>query len=190
MRRRIRSAAFPVHRHALPQLLVDGASGRARILPCLLAALRGRLQRPNHRYGHLLERHDRRASWWSRWSRWRRSASTSGCGGSSASATTRRCSRPWSWRRSVIVGVIALLHPVRRPTSHTVIVRHFGRHHQRPVRGADQSAPGPASAVTLPASVIMLFFLLSLALLVGARFAVQLIAEGRDPQHPRRQGRP
>src|SRR5947209_19810644 len=25
MRRRIRSAAFPVHRHSLPQLLVDGA---------------------------------------------------------------------------------------------------------------------------------------------------------------------
>ena len=24
MRRRIRSAAFPVHRHSLPQLLVDG----------------------------------------------------------------------------------------------------------------------------------------------------------------------
>ena len=33
--------------------------------------------------------------------------------------------------------------------------------------------------MALPASVIALFFLLTLALLIGARFAVQLIVEGR-----------
>ena len=36
-----------------------------------------------------------------------------------------------------------------------------------------------ASPVTLPASVIALFFLLALALLVGARFLVHLVVEGR-----------
>ncbi len=54
MRRRIRSAAFPVHRHSVPQLLVDG------ILVALAYYVAFRLRFPegfggvNDRYGDLL----------------------------------------------------------------------------------------------------------------------------------------
>ena len=59
----------------------------------------------------------------------------------------------------VIVGAIALLHPVQKTTGPRF--RHF------------------SSPVTLPASVIALFLLLQVALLVGARFLVHLVIEGR-----------
>jgi FlaA1/EpsC-like NDP-sugar epimerase len=55
----------------------------------------------------------------------------------------------------IVVGAIALLHPVQT------------------------SSRGLSSPVTLPASVIALFFLLMLVLLLGARFLVHLIVEGR-----------
>ena len=63
----------------------------------------------------------------------------------------------------LIVGAIALLHPVQ-----TLLP--YRRHGVTVV----QSSP-----VTLPAGVISLFFLLSLALLLGSRFLVHLVAEGR-----------
>jgi FlaA1/EpsC-like NDP-sugar epimerase len=65
----------------------------------------------------------------------------------------------------VIVGAIALFHPVQTPAFLTE------KH------GALERVP--SSAVTLPAGVIALFLLLSLALLIGARFVVHLIVEGR-----------
>ncbi|MFZ0088492.1 MAG: nucleoside-diphosphate sugar epimerase/dehydratase [Solirubrobacteraceae bacterium] len=77
----------------------------------------------------------------------------------------------------VIVGVIALLHPVTAATTQRVVNHEFLHHHRIGPKYFTRS--GPATAVTLPASVIMLFFLLTLAFLVGARFAVQLIGEGR-----------
>jgi FlaA1/EpsC-like NDP-sugar epimerase len=55
----------------------------------------------------------------------------------------------------VVSGAIALLHPVQT------------------------SSRGLSSPVTLPASVIAMFFLLMLVLLLGARFFVHLIVEGR-----------
>ena len=75
----------------------------------------------------------------------------------------------------IVVGGIALLHPVEAATTHTVLV------HRPPTPSCSlwPRSPGRRSAVTLPASVITLFFLLTLALLVGARFAVQLFFEGR-----------
>jgi FlaA1/EpsC-like NDP-sugar epimerase len=54
----------------------------------------------------------------------------------------------------LIVGAIAVFHPVLRPGH-------------------------PSSAVTLPGGVITLFFLLSLAFLVGSRVLVHLAVEGR-----------
>ncbi|HUO75212.1 MAG TPA: nucleoside-diphosphate sugar epimerase/dehydratase [Solirubrobacteraceae bacterium] len=59
----------------------------------------------------------------------------------------------------VIVGAIALLHPVQNLTGPRL--RHF------------------SSPVTLPVGVIALFLLLAVALLVGARFLVHLVTEGR-----------
>ena len=64
----------------------------------------------------------------------------------------------------VIVGAIALLHPVQTPP--VLRVKHNVFSLQ-------------SSAVTLPASVIALFLLLAMALLVGARFIVHLVIEGR-----------
>jgi FlaA1/EpsC-like NDP-sugar epimerase len=71
----------------------------------------------------------------------------------------------------VVIGIIALLHPLQWPTT----VRVPGIKHHHPA----YTYPGPPAAVSLPSSIIATFFLLTLALLVGARFAVQLIAEGR-----------
>jgi FlaA1/EpsC-like NDP-sugar epimerase len=57
----------------------------------------------------------------------------------------------------IVVGAIALLHPVTFAATPTA----------------------PRTAVTLPSSVIALFFLLTLVLLLGARFIVHLVSEGR-----------
>jgi FlaA1/EpsC-like NDP-sugar epimerase len=57
----------------------------------------------------------------------------------------------------IVVGAITLLHPVQTLSADGV----------------------PRSAVTLPASVIALWFLLTLTLLIGARFVVHLVSEGR-----------
>ncbi len=74
----------------------------------------------------------------------------------------------------VVVGAIALLHPVIAAPTHRQFV---AGHHHHPAHF--KTVSGTASGVTLPGSVIALYFLLSLALLVGARFAVQLITDGR-----------
>ncbi|MBV9006741.1 MAG: polysaccharide biosynthesis protein [Solirubrobacterales bacterium] len=77
----------------------------------------------------------------------------------------------------VVVGAIALLHPVIAPTTQRIpFPVHHPPHH--PTIGYKNVA-GPASAVTLPGSVIALFFLLMLVLLLGARFIVHLMSEGR-----------
>jgi FlaA1/EpsC-like NDP-sugar epimerase len=154
MRQRIKSAAFPVHRHSLPQLLVDG------ILVALAYFLAFRLRfEPDavpQRYEHLFA-----ATIW--WVIPVLLASLAAFG---------LYQRLWTYvgQRDyeavvkgvvvgtlVIVGAIALLHPVQTtPPFHL------------------QSSP-----VTLPASVIALFLLLMLVLLVGARFLVHLVVEGR-----------
>jgi FlaA1/EpsC-like NDP-sugar epimerase len=170
MRRRIRSAAFPVHRHALPQLLVDGVLVALAYFLAFWLRFEGGFSGPNHRYGQLL--------------------STTIAGVVvvvlAALAAFGQYQRLWRFigqrdyeavlkavfvATVVVVGAIALLHPVQVPTFRRVPgVPH---HHFAYV------VPGPATSVALPASVIMLFFLLTLALLVGARFAMQLLVEGR-----------
>jgi FlaA1/EpsC-like NDP-sugar epimerase len=170
MRRRIRSAAFPVHRHALPQLLVDGLLVALAYFLAFWLRFEGGFHGANHRYGTLL---------------------TTTIGGVVAVtllalATLGQYQRLWRFigqrdyeavlkavfvATIVVVGVIALLHPVQAPTFKRVP----GIQHVHPAT----VVPGPAAPVALPASVISLFFLLTLALLVAARFAVQLVSEGR-----------
>jgi FlaA1/EpsC-like NDP-sugar epimerase len=154
MRRRIRSAAFPVHRHSVPQLLVDG------ILVALAYYLAFRLRftdgltGPNDRYGDLL----------THTLPWVVAISLV------TLALFGQYQRLWTYvgqrdyeavvkglvvATLVIVGGIAFLHPV------TTTV-------------AFQTTP-----VNLPGSVIALFFLLALALLIGARFLVHIVVEGR-----------
>jgi FlaA1/EpsC-like NDP-sugar epimerase len=177
MRRRIRSAAFPVHRHALPQLLVDGVLVALAYFLAFWLRFAGGFGTGAQRYERLL---------------------TATIGWAVVVTLVSLCAfgqyqRLWRFigRRDyeavlkavfaavvVTVGLIALLHPVVAASQRTVELHHYRNHH---VVGAPyyESVPGPRAGVLPPASVTMLFFLLSLALLVGARFAVQLIGEGR-----------
>jgi FlaA1/EpsC-like NDP-sugar epimerase len=150
MRQRIRSAAFPVHRHSIPQLLVDGLL----VALAYFLAFRLRFEDPvPSRYEHLF----------TSTVAWVVVVSVV------VLAAFGLYERLWTFvgqrdyeavvkgvvvSTVVVVGAIALLHPV-------------------------QTSGALSSAVTLPSSVIALFFLLMLALLLGARFLVHLIVEGR-----------
>jgi len=152
MRWRIRSAA-PVHRHSVPQLLADG----------LLVALAYYLAYWLRFDGSVLSRYHDLLTDTIPWV-----VPLTLC----VLAAFGVYQRLWTFvgqrdyeavikatfvATVIAVGVIAVLHPVTAVTS----------------RGAR------ASAVTMPACVIALWFLLMLALLGGARFAVHLAAEGR-----------
>ncbi len=175
MRRRIRSAAFPVHRHALPQLLVDGVLVALAYFLAFWLRFEGGLGGANSRWGQLLEV---TIAW-------------AVVVTLVALAAFGQYQRLWTFvgqrdyeavlkgvvvATVVVVGAIALVHPVEASTTHSFLAeykRHGVEHFYTVVRR------GPTTAVTLPRSVIAPFFLLSLALLVAARFAVQLITDGR-----------
>jgi FlaA1/EpsC-like NDP-sugar epimerase len=173
MRRRIRSAAFPVHRHAVPQLVLDGVLVALAYLLAFLLRFPDGFTRTNHRYELLF---DGTIPWvvlvtivsltaFGQYQRlWRY------VGQRDYEAVLKGV----LVATIVVVGGIALLHPVEAATTHTVLVAGH-RHHPAHLATVD----GPSSAVTLPASIITLYFLLTLALMIGARFAVQLSFEGR-----------
>src|SRR5947209_14535546 len=155
MRRRIRSAARPVHRHSLPQLLVDG------ILVALAYFLAYRLRFDWHVTG-LYEELFEDTVWWV--------VPVS----LAALAAFGVYQRVWTFvgqreyegvvkgviaATVVVVGAIALLHPVQTPP------KFFFKHQVLHVQ---------SNAVTMPASVIALFLLLGLVLLLAARFIVHL----------------
>ena len=159
MRRRIRSAAFPVHRHSVPQLLVDG----------LLVALAYFLAFQLRFDGHVLKRYDQLFDATILWvvpavadRRSPRSASTSGCGRSSASATTRR------WSRAVVVATLVIVGAIDAAAP-----------------GADAARASSTSGSSRrpsrcpPASIALFFLLTAALLLVAARFLVHLVVEGR-----------
>jgi FlaA1/EpsC-like NDP-sugar epimerase len=167
MRRRIRSAAFPVHRHALPQLVVDGLLVALAYFLAFWLRFEGTFPQ---RYGHLL-------------------SDTIGWVVAVTLITLTafgQYQRLWRFigqrdyeavlkgvvvATAVVIGIIALLHPLQWPT--TVKVPGIKHVHPQFFR------TGSDTPVALPASIIATFFLLTLALLIGARFAVQLIVEGR-----------
>jgi FlaA1/EpsC-like NDP-sugar epimerase len=177
MRQRIRSAAFPVHRHALPQLLVDGLLVALAYFLAFWLRLEGGQDTGNGRFDHLL-------------------SSTIGwvvIVFLVSLAAFGQYQRLWRFvgqrdyeavlkaavvATVVVVGAIALLHPVvAAGSSHAV--PHFHHHRHRPETVTYTFVTSPSAAVLLPRGVIALFFLLSVALLIGARFAVQLITDGR-----------
>ena len=154
MRRRIRSAAFPVHRHSVPQLLVDGVLVALAYYLAFRLRFEDGLGGANDRYGDLLTHT-------LPWVVTVALVTLAACG---------QYQRLWTFvgqrdyeavvkglvvATLVIVGAVAFLHPV------TTTV-------------AQQATP-----VNLPGSVIALFFLLALAFLIGARFLVHLVLEGR-----------
>ncbi len=163
MRRRIRPAtAFPVHRYSVPQLLADG------VLVALAYYLAFRLRFSDgfsgsaHRYGDLL----------STTLPWVVPLTLV------VLAAFGQYQRLWTFvgqrdyeavvkgmivATLVAVGAIALLHPVVQNSQVTL----HGR------------LTLQSSTVNPPPSVIALFFLLALALLLGVRFIVHLVAEGR-----------
>jgi FlaA1/EpsC-like NDP-sugar epimerase len=163
MRRRIRSAAFPVHRHSVPQLLVDG------ILVALAYYLAFRLRfvdgfkGPNERFGDLLTH----TIWWlvpltlvvlAAFGQYQRLWTFVG------QRDYEAVVKGLVVATLVFVGAIAFLHPVT--TTPHLSYRNF-------------TVPLQSSPVTLPASVIALFFLLAMTLLIGARFIVHIVVEGR-----------
>jgi FlaA1/EpsC-like NDP-sugar epimerase len=175
MRRRIRSAAFPVHRHAVPQLLVDGVLVALAYFLAFWLRFENGFRASNDRYGHLF---DQTVGW-------------AVLATLVALAAFGQYQRLWRFvgqrdyeavlksvivATVVVVGAIALIHPVEASSVQHVVVDHV-RHGVPHL--SEKTIHGPTTAVTLPGSVISLFFLLSLALLVGARFSVQLIGDGR-----------
>jgi len=151
MRRRIRSAAFPLHRHFLPQLAVDGA------LVALAYYLAFELRfndGPNAYYVHLRER----TIWWVL------------LGSLPVLMLARVYQRRWRYSgqrdyeavaRAVIaivlltVAAIAVFRPVEHQTSHGT------------------------SAIQLPNGVIILYALLALVFLVGVRALARSVYERR-----------
>ena len=163
MRRRIRSAAFPVHRHSLLQLLVDGLL----VALAYFLAFRLRFDEGFHGANHRYEQLFTATVWWV--------APLTVV----ALAAFGVYQRLWTFvgqrdyeavvkgvvlATLLIVGAIAFLHPIQ--TAPQFVVKNNTFRLQ-------------STAVTLPASVIALFALLTLAFLVGARFLVHVIVEGR-----------
>jgi FlaA1/EpsC-like NDP-sugar epimerase len=154
MRRRIRSAALPVHRHSLLQFILDGLLVAFAYLLAFWLRFDDGLPTtgPNARYTHLFDH----TIWWV--------APMS----LAVLATFGVYERLWTYvgqrdfeqvakgvvvATLLVVGVIALVHP------YTTVVKHVN--------------------VPLPASVAVLFLLLMLAMLTGVRFLTHLVTEGR-----------
>jgi FlaA1/EpsC-like NDP-sugar epimerase len=153
MRRRIRSAAIPFHRHSLPQIAVDGAL--VALAYYLAFHLRFDEGLP-HRYALLLER----TIWWVV------------IGGVLALALSRVYLRSWSYSgqrdyEAIVRGAVAttLLAVVGVAVLRPVQIPHHG-----------------TLAVSLPVGVIALFGLLLVMLLVGVRLLARAVHERRLPK--------
>src|SRR3954464_13314333 len=151
MRRRLSSAAFPLHRHSLPQLAMDG------VMVALAYELAYRLRFDSgipHRYQLLL---DRTIVW--------------AVVASLVIFVLFRLYQKW-WRyvtgrdyvsiaQAIVIATLSL--PAFVATTHPVKVR------------SDQGF----TTVNIPLGVLVLFFLLTLTMVAGARFAARLLHDPR-----------
>jgi FlaA1/EpsC-like NDP-sugar epimerase len=151
MRRRIRSAAFPLHRHSLPQLAVDGALvALAYYLAFELRFNNG----PNAYYVDLRER----TIWWVL------------AGSLPVLVLARVYQRRWRYSgqrdyEAVARGVVAVV----LLTVVAVAV----------LRPVEHATPHGTAAIGLPNGVIVLFALLALVFLVGVRAVARSVYERR-----------
>jgi FlaA1/EpsC-like NDP-sugar epimerase len=151
MRRRIRSAAFPLHRHSLPQLAVDGALvALAYYLAFELRFNNG----PNTYYVDLRER----TIWWVL------------AGSLPVLVLARVYQRRWRYSgqrdyEAVARGVVAVV----LLTVVAVAV----------LRPVEHETPHGTAAIGLPNGVIVLFALLALVFLVGVRALARSVYERR-----------
>ncbi len=156
MSRRFRSAALPVHRHSLPQFVLDGLLvAFAYVLAFWLRfdGLPG--QRADAKYVRLLPH----TVWWvvpltlivlAGFGLYERLWTYIG------QRDFEQLVKGACVAAVLVVGAIALTHPVTAPGKH-----------------------GFRTGVPLPASVAVLFLLLTLALLGGVRFVTRLVTDGR-----------
>jgi FlaA1/EpsC-like NDP-sugar epimerase len=162
MRRRIRSAAFPVHRHSLPQLVLDGALVALAYILAFHVRFDGDLP---PRYAHLLWQtlpwvvplalvlfavFGLYAKWWRYW----------------GTEDYENVAKAVALSTLAVVAIIGLLHPV---VVHPLIRPHPLLH---PNQGYHATI-----AVTAPFGVTAAFLLLQLGLLGGARWGVQRVFE-------------
>src|SRR5438128_1776142 len=151
MRRRIRAAAFPLHRHSLAQLAVDGALvALAYWLAFPLRFTNG----PTGYYAHLRER----TIWWVL------------AGSFPVLLSARVYQRRWRYSgqrdyEAVLRGVLAI-----------VVLTVVGVAVVRPVEHATRHG---TAAIGLPNGVIVLFGLLALVFLVGVRALTRSVYERR-----------
>jgi FlaA1/EpsC-like NDP-sugar epimerase len=150
MRRRLRSAAFPLHRHSLPQLAIDGAL--VAVAYYLSYRLRFDAGRMPHKYDRLFD-----------------ATIVFVVAGSLVVFTLFRLElKQWRYTSSrdylgilqavvantaALLAFVAITHPVTEP-SHTGEV-----------------------TVSVPTGVIAMYFLLTLALIGGARFVARIVYE-------------
>ncbi len=151
MRRRTTSAGWPIHRHSLLQLIADGALVAISYVLAFELRFAGDFSHKDRRYETLMTH----TIWWVV----PLVLFVLACFGVYERMWTYVGQRDFEsifkalvLATLVVVGVIAFVHPVK--------YQH-------------------GAGVTLPAGVIVSFFLLSLALLCGVRFAVRLVADGR-----------
>jgi len=159
MRRRIRSAAFPLHRHALPQLAVDGAL--VALAYYLAYQLRFTTRLPAH-YADLRAQ----TIWWV-------------LGGSlPVLVLSRVYQRRWrySGQRDYEAVVLAVVLIVLLTVAGVEIVRPV---HHYYIQAGHSPRHAAAVAVVLPNTVIVVFGLLSLVFLVGVRALASTLYERR-----------
>ena len=150
MRRRLRAVIWPFHRHSLPQLAIDAVLVAGAYF--LAYRLRFDAGRPAALRRPARARRCRGPSR-PRSSCSRSSASTPSSGATSASATSSRSSRRSLVATIVIIAAIAIAHPTTVPS------------------------PTGRVGVNLPSGLAAVFFLLTLALVGGARFVARTLYE-------------
>ncbi len=152
MRRRIRSAAFPLHRHSLPQLVVDGAL----VALAYWLAFQLRFEHGPTGYYEVLRE---RTLWWVPLL------------GVVVLAVSRVYQRRWRYagQRDYEAIVRALITLTLLTYVTVAILRPVQRVHH-----------GAAAVVEIPNGVIALFFLLTLMFLCGGRMVVRALYERRS----------